>query len=205
MSNSKPWFATPRASQGRGRKCRRTRRQRGAHRAPFAAALLTCTLVFGLGKAFATETAPCPDHLVVIERSKNANVVAYDANRGPEGDLSASRPVVAYWLLNGEKDKRRELSAFEWQLAYGFDVMPGHSPGTFAMAFKADPKRRMTIRTLNGCPVLSGPIDGHDGILRRIFVQSTETFILPKVQYIELFGEDIATNMPLEEKSVPAN
>jgi hypothetical protein len=169
------------------------------------AVLFAYTLVFGLDNDFAAEADPCPDHLLVIERSKNANIVVYDVNRGAAGDLTASRPIVAYWLLNGEKGKRKELSAFEWQLAYGFDVMPGDSPGTFAMAFKADPKRRMTIRTLNGCPVLSGPIDGHDGILRRIFVQSTETFILPKVEYIEFFGKDIATNTPLEEKSVPVN
>ena len=35
-----------------------------------------------LGHAGASAGGPCPAHLFVIERSKNANIVAYDANSG---------------------------------------------------------------------------------------------------------------------------
>jgi hypothetical protein len=144
----------------------------------------------------------CPAHLFVIERSKNANIVVYDAKRGAGGDFVASEPVVAYWLLNGEKGKREELNVVERKEAYGFDVTPGE-PGTFAMAFKASRARRLTIRMLNGCPVATGPIGGQNGILRRMFVQSKEDSLRPKVQYVELFGEDAASGGPLYEKFVP--
>jgi len=166
------------------------------------------TVLLALPLVGASETPvpvanPCPEHLFVIERSKNANIVVYDANRGSTGDFAASKPVVAYWLLNGDKGKREELNLVEWQRAYGFDIKPGSAPGTFAMAFKADRKRRLTIRTLNGCPVVTGPIDGHEGILHRMFVQSNESFIPPKVEYVEFFGEDSKTAIPLYEKSIP--
>jgi len=127
----------------------------------------------------------CPAHLFVIERSKNANIVAYDANRGPAGDFTASEPVIAYWLLNGEKGKREELNVVERERAYGFDITPGGSPGTYAMAFKAGRKRRLTVHMLNGCPVVTAPIGGQNGILRRMFVQSKENSLSPKVEYVD--------------------
>jgi hypothetical protein len=166
-------------------------------------AMLLALLLLPLGEASAAAAHRCPKHLFVIERSKNANIVVYDINRSPGGELSASKPVVAYWLLNGEKGKRQELNLVEWQSAYGFDVKPGNTPGTFAMAFKADRKRRLTIRTLNHCPVLTGPIDGHDGILHKMFVKSNESSTPPKVEYVEFFGEDLATRKPLHEKAIP--
>ena len=44
--------------------------------------------------------AQTPDrqHLFKIERSKNANIVQYDAQVGPDGKLLKKEPVVAYWI-----------------------------------------------------------------------------------------------------------
>src|SRR5262249_39724099 len=98
-------------------------------------ALVLLVLVPALGLA-AEHT--CPAHLFVIERSKNANIVAYDAKRTPAGDLDASEPVVAYWLLNGEKDKREELNRVEKDKAYGVEAAPGDSAGTYFLVFKAE-------------------------------------------------------------------
>ena len=88
-------------------------------------AVLLALLLVPLGEASAAVAPACPEHLLVIERSKNANIVVYDANRGAGGDFSPSKPVVAYWLLKGEKSKRQELNLVEWQSAYGFDVISG--------------------------------------------------------------------------------
>src|SRR5262245_66413420 len=57
------------------------------------AALLVSALVFPYG-ASAAGSHPCPEHLLVIERSKNANIVVYDAKREPSSVLVASKPVV---------------------------------------------------------------------------------------------------------------
>jgi len=145
----------------------------------------------------------CPAHLFVIERSKNSNIVAYDANIGPDGALNPSEPVVAYWLLNGDKNRREELTAIERDRAYGVEVTPGDAPGTFKMVFKAQRKRHFTIREHNGCPVVMIPIHGRKAILRKLFVKSKETLVLPKVDYIEFFGEDADTGEPLHQKFKP--
>jgi hypothetical protein len=91
----------------------------------------------------------------------------------------------------------------ERERAYGFDIAPGDTPGTFSMAVRADPKRRLTLRVLNDCPVVTAPIAGHDGILQKLFVQSKEGLFLPKVEYVAFFGQDIATDEPLYEKFIP--
>ena len=162
------------------------------------ASLTVATAAFGSEAA-----AGCPDHLFVIERSKNKNIVAYDAKRGPSGDWDSSEPVAAYWLLDGAKDKREELTAIERDRAYGVEVTPGDAPGTFKMVFKAQRKRHFTIREHNGCPVVMIPIHGRNAILRKLYVKSKETLVLPKVDYIEFFGEDADTGEPLHQKFKP--
>ena len=176
----------------------RGRRVCGPRRGPVLA-LLAFALP-ALGRAGGDS---CPAHLFVIERSKNANIVVYDAKRGQAGDLEGSEPVVAYWLLNGEKDKREELTRVERDRAYGVDVTPGESPGTYALVFRAERKRRLTVRMLNGCPVVTTPIGGRNGILRRLFIKSKEDSVLPKVEYVELFGEDVDGGEPLYERFFP--
>jgi hypothetical protein len=100
------------------------RRGVGGLRLGSVSALLAIALP-ALGETAGSVGDPCPEHLFVIERSKNANIVVYDANRGPSGDLSATEPIVAYWLLNGENGKREELNRVDRDRAYGFDVAPG--------------------------------------------------------------------------------
>jgi hypothetical protein len=58
---------------------------------------------------------------------------------------------------------------------------------------------------LNGCPAAIFSIGGRQGILRRIFVKSKETIMMPKIEYVEIFGEEQATGAPLYEKFVPKN
>ena len=174
-----------------------------ALRRRFACALAA----FAAATAFASPAdpagTPCPPHLFVLGRSKNANVVVYDAVREPSGDLAPSEPVVAYWLLNAEDGKREELNLIERERAYGLVVEPGDAPGTFTMSFKANGRRRFVLRIREGCPVVTGSIAGHDGVLRRIFVHSKEGALGPRVQSIEIFGKDVATGKDLHEKFVP--
>lgn len=183
---------------------RDTRRGRGGWSPRLGAVVALLALALPApGEVAGVPGAPCPAHLFLIARSKNANIVAYDANRGPNGDLLASEPVVVYWLLNADPGKREELNALQRDHAYGVEVTPGVTPGSYAMVFKADRKRKFTVRMLDGCPVVTGSIGGQDGILRRLFVQSKEGSVRPKVEYIEFFGEDAPGGKSLYEKYVP--
>src|SRR5262249_2334924 len=127
----------------------------------FKAAMMILAIVIFMPPTFASAAeAACSDHLFFIERSKNKNIVAYDAKRGPSGEWDSSEPVITYWLLNGDKDKREELTSIERDRAYGVDVTPGDSPGTYTLVFKAQRKRKFDVRTLSGCPVVTASIHG---------------------------------------------
>jgi len=169
---------------------------------PLAALLLPIFATKALAASDPPADSPCPPHLFVIERSTNANVVVYDANRRTSGELVSSQPVVAYWLMRAEDGKREELNVIERQRAYGFDTSPSEEDGTYILTFKAGKKRRLSIHVVKGCPVATGKIGGHSGTVRRIFVQSTGSSLRPTVEYVEFFGED-AAGAPLYEKFKP--
>jgi hypothetical protein len=44
--------------------------------------------------------------LFIVERSKNANVVHYDARLTADGKLDPKEPVTAYWVLLAEDGRR---------------------------------------------------------------------------------------------------
>ena len=163
-----------------------------ANRAAIGAALL----LLGCSQA---ARGVCSEHLFVIARSKNANVVVYDVKVDASGRLAAE-PVSAYWLLDGDPARREELTTFELNRAYGFTIGPGEEPDTFTLAFKARKGSRATVRMRDGCPVALVKIHGHLAILKRIYVKSKEGGLMPKVESIELFGEDATTGKPLHEK-----
>ena len=172
---------------------------RGRGRCGLPSAVVLAVLALAPAALGQPSPDPCPPHLFVVGRSKNANIVVYDANLGHVG----SDPVTVCWLLDGDANRREELTRVQRDRAYGVDVTPTDSPGTYYLVFKADSKRRLTVRMANDCPVATTEISGHTGILRRLFVQAKEDSVLPKVEFVELFGEDPDTGEPLYEKYVP--
>ena len=63
--------------------------------------------------------------LFIIERSKNANVVHYDARLTADGKLDPKEPVIAYYVMLAEDGRRKELNWIEKKMAYGFDIEAG--------------------------------------------------------------------------------
>jgi len=145
----------------------------------------------------------CTPHLFVLERSTNANIVVYDAQRQADGELNPAKPVVAYWILNAEKGQREALTSIQWNKAYGFDTVPAKKPGRYRMKFKANLGRAFVVQIVNGCPAAVTRIDGRKAIIRRVFVHVKTTFLVPSVQSVEFFGEDLETGAPAHEEFHP--
>jgi hypothetical protein len=153
--------------------------------------------------AEARADGPCPTHLFIVARNKNGNIVAYDANRTPEGGLAADKAVVAYWLLDGDPARREDLNAIEWNRAYGFDLKKGAENGTQMLVFKAGSNRPLTIKIVGGCAQAVGKISGEPAILRKIFIQAKEGGLRPSVETVEFYGEDPGTGQAVYEKFQP--
>ena len=140
--------------------------------------------------------------LFVIERSKNANVVHYDARLTTDGVLDPRKPVDVYWVLLAEDGRREKLSAVG-RRGYGIDIKRDPSGNSWLMTLAAYPKRQITVRQTGTVVRAEIVIDGKPSILEKLYINSTEGRFLPKVNYVEFFGEDLATGEKRYEKLLP--
>ena len=141
--------------------------------------------------------------LFIIERSKNANVVHYDAKLTADGKLDPKEPVIAYWIMLAKDGRREDLNWVEKKKAYGFDIKPDPSGKGYQMIVVSSPKRPITVKMEGSTARAELVIAGHLAILEKMYINSTDGLTGPKVQYIELRGKDIKTGEKRVEKIVP--
>lgn len=140
-------------------------------------------------------------NLFVIERSKNANVVNYDAVLTDAGKINEKNPIDAYWLLYAEKNgEREELSAFD-KKAYGFKTTYNQEKGNFDFVLKAVKEKPMVLGLYNNVPKAVIKINDVDCFLEKVYIESKDGALgIPKVSYYELFGKEVATGKPQQQK-----
>ena len=140
-------------------------------------------------------------NLFVIERSKNANVVKYDAILTDDGKINKENPIDAYWLLYAYKNgEREELSAFD-KKAYGFKVKYNNESNTFDFVLKAVKDMPMVLSLYNDVPKVIIKINDIDCFLEMVYIESVDgAFGIPKVKYYELFGTEVDTGQRQQQK-----
>jgi len=167
-------------------------------------------------KIIAELQAKNADIVFVIARSKNANIVVYEALRTEDKKhLNSKSPLDVYWLdidpeyvkkarAKGKQDDREDLNMFEKQFAYGIKV-EATGDGAYKISLVALPARIATLfMTPDGKAQLNIEISGKQCRLQRIYVHSVErTLRPPKVEYVELFGIDPSTGAQAYEKIIP--
>jgi hypothetical protein len=142
------------------------------------------------------DTAPAQKKtqpLFIIERSKNANVVHYDAHFTDAGEIDPKEPVIAYWVMLATDGHREELTWIEKKKAYGFHIKPDSSVNGYKMTVVAVPKGQITVKKDGDAIRAELIIDGHPAILEKIYINASDGLMGPKVHYIELHGKDIKT------------
>lgn len=142
-------------------------------------------------------------NLFTIERSKNANVVKYDAILTDDGkiDKDSKKVIDAYWLLYAEKNgEREELSAFD-KKAYGFKVKYNEEKGCFDFVLKAVKEKPMILNLYDNVAKVVIKINDVDCFLEKVYIESKDgAFGIPKVSYYELFGKEVATGNDQQQK-----
>jgi hypothetical protein len=139
-----------------------------------------------------------------IERSKNANIVQYDAQLTPEGKLKPEKPVIVYWIMHANRGEKEDLNWIEKKMAYGFNMEYVPKGDFWIMDLVADIQRKIKVYKANGRYRAETLIDGHPSFIDAIYIQSTEGTIRPKVKYIEFFGKAVKTGHRVYEKFIPS-
>jgi len=152
-----------------------------------------------LPAAAQAETRP----LFIIARSKNANVVHYDARLTADGKLDPKEPVIVYWVMLAEDGRREELNWIEKRKAYGFDIKSDPSVNGYKMTVVCASQRQITVKKEGDAVRAELVIDGRPAVLEKMYINASDGLTGPKVHYIELRGKDLQTGEKRFEKVVP--
>jgi len=163
--------------------------------------LLLATLAQAL-LPIAADTSTSTQRLFRIERSKNANIVAYDLRLDDDGKPDPKAPVDAYWVSAAD-GAREGLSLVQKKLAYGFKSR-FENPEVVVMRIAADLGREIRVERVSGVFRALIDIEGQRAVLDHIYVKSIERkLLLPTVEFVDLFGFDLATGAERHERIVP--
>ena len=137
-----------------------------------------------------------------IERSKNANIVVYEALK--KNITDHYNDMAGYWLdldpecmkanrKKGKMDDRDELNMIEKKLAYGYKVTATKMQKIYRITIVSVPEINIELVTdETNKPHAAVIINGQRCYLRRIYVAAKENWIgLPKVLYVTITGIQI--------------
>jgi hypothetical protein len=136
--------------------------------------------------------ASTPSRLFSITRSKNDNRVCYDV-RLAGAKLDPEDPVNVYWIIPSEKNKIEELSGMERRRAYGYDLKKAYGGDSADITLKPIPQT-LRLKKLGGRWAAVTKIDSVDARLDSAFVMATDSGLLPKVEWVKLFGTAVGTS-----------
>ena len=139
------------------------------------------------------------EHLFFIERSKNKNVVQYDVQLMENNDLREPSPMVVYWAL--ENGRQERLNFIQRKYAYGIDSQDKLEKNKFRVLLVVLKDREIIIEKIDGSYKAAVFIGGKYSLLKKVYVKSEEGLMgVLKVFYVDLFGLDIQTNLPIRER-----
>ena len=141
--------------------------------------------------------------LFIIERSKNANVVHYDARLTADGKLDPKEPVIVYWVMSAEDGHREELNWMEKKKGYGFDVKPDPSNNGYKMTLMAAPQQQITVKKAENAIRAEVVIGGRQAVLEKVYINASGGLTGTKVHDIMLYGKDVKTGGKRSQKIVP--
>jgi hypothetical protein len=146
--------------------------------------LLTTALVMAASVGAACEKT---EPLFIVKRSKNGNIVHYDACLKGSSDLSDTDPVIVYWML--ENWKREQLNKIEQKYAYGISSWPLVGKNKTKITIPSMKDRKIIVEQVADHYRALIIINGRESILEKVYVKSKELLIgLPNILSIDLYG-----------------
>lgn len=143
------------------------------------------------------------ERLFYLQRSNNSNTVIYDANLKEDGGLDERKPVVVYWLRYNTTGERKALNFVERNFAYGYKA-ERLKEGTHSITLMAYTARDITVvLDDSGRAEARIEINRKKAKLDHIYIDTSGSGLLSRVNYIELMGADLKTGKPVSERFNP--
>jgi len=146
---------------------------------------------------------PTRQHLFHIERSKNANIIQYDAQVGADGKLFKKEPVVGYWIRLAEQGQEMELSWVQSTFAFGFDTKLERDRESLELEMKLDLGSKISVVRDGDGYRATVPIQGSPSWLEKIYIDADRKGMSANIHYVEVYGSDRETGEARYQKIVP--
>jgi hypothetical protein len=126
--------------------------------------------------------------LFKIERSRDADVIHYEANLLDDGTLNVENPIRIYWLKHTKNGKTAPLTKVQQGLAYGLKILEVTQEKVEFQFVSFD--QHMTLRkNENGNYRVSTQIKGLVVEVERIYVRfSGGSYWFPKIGQVEIYA-----------------
>lgn len=137
-----------------------------------------------------------------IQRNHNSNTVVYEANFDDIGQLVKDEPLKVEWIRYDEEGQRKELTYIQGWYAYGVKwKKQKDKENNYVVELVAHKDRKLWLEQ-------NGPfkakvytfINNQYSELDHLYIQADNSGVWPKVEYIELFGNDTKTGSNTYEK-----
>lgn len=138
-----------------------------------------------------------------IARSKNANIIQYDAQVAEDGKLYKKEPVVGYWIRLNEQGQKQELSWIQRTFAFGFSTKLDKGRQGAKIDMKADVGEAIKVIRVGDIYRATITIDGAPSYFEKMYIDATRDGMSLDVRYVELFGKDMKTGEARYEKLNP--
>ncbi|WP_303918736.1 DUF4833 domain-containing protein [Draconibacterium sediminis] len=156
-----------------------------------------------INPSFAFGSEKDKNYLFKIERSRDADVVIYEANLKEDGSLNQENPVRVYWEKLTDNGRIEPLTKVQNSLSYGLKFLEANSYETEfqLVAFK----QSMTLKkNTNGDYKVYVRIDNQEMEVERIFIWfSNKSYWFPKVGRVELYTKTTNTREILAKVITP--
>ncbi|MDR3071426.1 MAG: DUF4833 domain-containing protein [Endomicrobium sp.] len=153
-------------------------------------ALFFTILMFAHSVLFAQKK----EHIFKIVRNKNSNIFNFDVILRDDDTIT----IDAYWIMNTEHGQRKKMSLTE-KKAYGYTIKHNIA-GHYDLILTAVPSKIIKIvKTSNGIKAII-KINEKEAYLSTVYIFAKNDFIMPKVLYYTITGEDICTGAKVTEK-----
>lgn len=166
-------------------------------------AALTAALALSLPGSSLLAQDPVIHPLFKIERSKNANIIQYDARSGADGRLLKQEPIIGYWIRLNEQGQRMELTWVQRTFAFGFKTRLAKDRESAEMDMVADLGAPVTVSRFGDAFRATIPIEGRTSFLDRVYIKAQGKGIKVDVEYVETFGRDVETGEDRYQKIIP--
>ncbi|MDF1559626.1 MAG: DUF4833 domain-containing protein [Bacteroidales bacterium] len=146
------------------------------------------------------------NHLFMIERNRDRDIIQYDVNIDEAGNLNLADPIIAYWVRQSINHQREPLTTIQKRLSYGIRVTDRQPDSQHICSFRfvSVPDRIFNLVRYGdtfSVLIISG---GREIIVEKIYVEIIGgSFRLPGVAKVELHGTEAATGNRVMEIITP--